>query len=116
MESRDALYYCPHHPHKGYEGEIPELKIECHSRKPKSGMLLQAADEYNIDLSQSWMVGDGENDVLAGVKARCSTVLLSSNDEYADYGQKFTYRSLGEAISGIISMATIRSNLNHIRV
>ncbi len=116
MKSRDALYYCPHHPHKGYEGEIPELKIECHSRKPKSGMLLQAAEEYNIDLSQSWMVGDGENDVLAGVKARCSTVLLSSNDEYADYGQKFTYRSLGEAISGIISMATIRSNLNHIRV
>lgn len=54
--------------------------------------------------------------MLAGVKARCSTVLLSSNDEYADYGQKFTYRSLGEAISGIISMATIRSNLNHIRV
>lgn len=112
----DALYYCPHHPHKGYEGEIPELKIECDCRKPKPGMLLQAAEDYNIDLSQSWMVGDGENDVLAGVNAGCSTVLLSADDEYADYGQKFTYRSLGDAISGIISMAPTRSDLNHIRV
>ena len=67
----DALYYCPHHPHKGYEGEIPELKIDCDCRKPKPGMLLQAARDYNIDLSRSWMIGDGENDVLAGQAAGC---------------------------------------------
>lgn len=56
----DSIYYCPHHPHKGYEGERPELKIDCKCRKPKPGMLVKAAQDFNIDLSQSWMVGDGE--------------------------------------------------------
>ncbi len=54
----DAIYYCPHHPHKGYEGEIPELKIDCDCRKPKPGMLLKAAQDFNIDLNQSYMVGE----------------------------------------------------------
>ena len=72
----DAIYYCPHHPHSGYEGEIPELKFECECRKPKPGMILQAAKDFNIDLSQSWMIGDGENDVQAGVAAGCKSVLL----------------------------------------
>lgn len=49
----DAIYYCPHHPHKGYEGEIPELKFDCDCRKPKPGMLIQAAKDFNIDLSNS---------------------------------------------------------------
>lgn len=46
----DGLYYCPHHPHKGYEGERPELKIECECRKPKPGMLMKAAEDFNVDL------------------------------------------------------------------
>ena len=65
----DAIYFCPHHPHKGYEGEVPELKVECECRKPKPGMLLRAAEDLNIDLSKSYMVGDGENDVKAGIVA-----------------------------------------------
>lgn len=76
----DAIYYCPHHPHKGYEGEIPELKIECECRKPKPGMILEAAKHFNIDLSQSWMVGDSENDILAGKAAGCKTCLIGSID------------------------------------
>lgn len=72
----DKIYFCPHHPHKGYEGEIPELKIECACRKPKPGMLLQAAKDFNIDLSQSWMIGDGENDIKAGKAAGCKTALI----------------------------------------
>ena len=72
----DAIYYCPHHPHSGYEGEILELKFECECRKPKPGMLLQAARDFNIDLSQSWMIGDGENDVQAGIAAGCKSELL----------------------------------------
>ena len=52
----DGLYFCPHHPHKGYEGEVPELKIDCDCRKPKPGMLLRAAEDFNIDLSKSWMI------------------------------------------------------------
>lgn len=74
----DAIYYCPHHPHSGYEGEIPELKYDCDCRKPKPGMLLKAAKDYNIDLSQSYMVGDSENDVEAGNAAGCKSVLLGS--------------------------------------
>ena len=90
----DAIYYCPHHPHKGYEGERPELKIDCDCRKPKPGMLLKAAEDFNIDLSQSWMIGDGENDVKAGINAGCKTVLLSDNDE--NYGQTMSVSSLTE--------------------
>lgn len=75
----DALYYCPHHPHKGYEGEITELKIECECRKPKPGMLLQAAKELNIDLSRSWMIGDSDSDVQAGLAAGCKSILIEED-------------------------------------
>ena len=84
----DAIYYCPHHPHKGYAGEIPELKFDCGCRKPKPGMLLQAAKDFNIDLSRSWMIGDSENDVLAGENAGCKTVLLSGADDLRKAVQK----------------------------
>ena len=76
----DAIYYCPHHPHKGYEGEIPELKFDCNCRKPKPGMLMQAAADFNIDLSQSWMVGDNKNDIQCGLNASCKTALIGSGD------------------------------------
>ena len=72
----DAIYYCPHHPHKGYEGEIPELKIDCACRKPKAGMLLQAAKDFHIDLAASYMVGDSDNDVQCGINAGCTPILL----------------------------------------
>lgn len=88
----DGRYFCPHHPHSGYEGEVAELKIVCNCRKPKPGMLLKAAEDYNIDLSQSYMVGDDENDVKAGKAAGCKTVLLKSECEY--YGQDICIGSL----------------------
>ena len=74
----DALYYCPHHPDKGFEGEVAELKTDCDCRKPKPGMLLQAAKELNIDLKSSWMVGDSWDDVQAGINAGCMTALIRS--------------------------------------
>lgn len=76
----DAVYYCPHHPHKGYEGEIPELKIECDCRKPKPGMLLQAAKDFNIDLKNSWMVGDSDTDIEAGKNAGCQTFFVNEKN------------------------------------
>lgn len=88
----DAIYYCPHHPHKGYDGEIPELKIDCKCRKPKPGMLLKAARDFNIDLTSSWMIGDGENDIKAGRAAGCKTALIGVED----YGQDVTGTSLNE--------------------
>ncbi len=93
----DGVYYCPHHPHRGFEGEVIELKIECDCRKPKPGMLLKAAKDFNIDISQSWMIGDSENDVEAGKAAGCRTVLIGDGD----FGQDVTVSSLLEAINMI---------------
>ena len=73
----DALYYCPHHPDKGFVGEITELKTECNCRKPKPGLLLQAARDYNINLKNSWMIGDGWRDIEAGKNAGTHTALLT---------------------------------------
>lgn len=88
----DAIYYCPHHPHRGYVGERPELKVECECRKPNPGLFLKAAENFNIDLAQSWMVGDGEKDIKSGINAGCKTVLLGNDTE--DYGQTVTEESL----------------------
>lgn len=93
----DGVYYCPHHPDKGFEGEVPELKIECECRKPKSGMLLKAAADFNIDLTASWMVGDSKNDIEAGKNAGCKTALIGRED----YGQDETVSSLSESIEKI---------------
>jgi len=65
-------YYCFHHP----EAKVDKLRANCECRKPKPGLLLQAARDTDIDLSQSWMIGDGLNDVRAGKEAGCRTILL----------------------------------------
>ena len=65
----DGIYICPHHPDKGFEGERLEYKIDCDCRKPKPGLLLQAAKDFNIDLSESYMIGDSHRDVEAGENA-----------------------------------------------
>ena len=65
----DAIYVCPHHTDKGFEGERPEYKRNCDCRKPKPGLLLQAAKDFNIDLSESYMIGDSHRDVEAGENA-----------------------------------------------
>lgn len=81
----DDIFFCPHHPDKGFDGERPEYKIICDCRKPGSGMLLNAAKKYNIDLSKSWMVGDSESDMKAGINAGCSVALIGKSDMYANY-------------------------------
>ena len=67
----DGLYICPHHPDKGFEGERLEYKFDCDCRKPKPGLLHQAAKDFNIDLSLSYMIGDNSTDVEAGQNAGC---------------------------------------------
>jgi len=74
----DDLFYCPHHPDKGFAGERPEYKIECDCRKPKPGMIFKAAKKYNIDLAHSYMVGDDMRDIDAGKAAGCKTVLITN--------------------------------------
>ena len=98
----DAIYYCPHHPDKGFPGERPELKIHCSCRKPAPGMLLDAAQRFNIDLSCSWMVGDGKNDVLAGKNAGCRTALLCADGTPPELGQERTAPSLYDFVEQVL--------------
>ena len=94
----DGIYFCPHHPHRGYEGEVPELKFDCDCRKPKPGMLLKAAENFNVSLEDSWMIGDGENDVKAGQAAGCKTALIGEGE----FGQNLTENSLLELVDEIL--------------
>lgn len=88
----DGIYFCPHHPDRGFRGEVSELKIPCRCRKPNPGMLLQAANDFNIDLDSSWMIGDGESDIKAGQAVGCRTALIGTGS----YGQDVTVESLLE--------------------
>lgn len=80
----DGIYICPHHPDKGFDGERLEYKFYCDCRKPKPGLLLQAARDFNIDLSESYMIGDSERDVEAGKAAGCKeSVKIETNSSQA---------------------------------
>lgn len=80
----DAIYVCPHHPDKGFAGERAEYKRACDCRKPKPGLLLRAAADFNIDISQSYMIGDSERDYGAGVAAGVKeSILVGTNVENA---------------------------------
>lgn len=80
----DGIYVCPHHPDKGFEGERPEYKFDCDCRKPKPGLFLQAAKDFNIDLSQSYMIGDKSTDIEAGQNAGCKeSYLIGTNEAYS---------------------------------
>ncbi len=77
----DGIYYCPHHPDKGFAGERTELKIPCNCRKPGPGLLEEAARDLNIDVSRSWMIGDSERDLGAAAAFGIRAVLVASNQE-----------------------------------
>jgi D-glycero-D-manno-heptose 1,7-bisphosphate phosphatase len=71
-EDLDAEYYCLHHP----DAIVKQYKVKCDCRKPRPGLILKAAQEMDIDLQQSWMVGDNLSDIQAGKSAGCKTILL----------------------------------------
>jgi D-glycero-D-manno-heptose 1,7-bisphosphate phosphatase len=73
----DGFYYCPHHP----QGLLPQYAITCDCRKPRPGMLQRAAQQHHIELGHSWMIGDILNDIEAGNRAGCRTVLIDSGNE-----------------------------------
>ena len=74
----DAIYYCPHHPDGGYEGERPELKIKCSCRKPAIGLIEQAARDLNLDLSRSWLIGDTSRDIETARNAGLRSILVQT--------------------------------------
>lgn len=94
----DALYFCPHHPDKGFDGEIAELKKVCDCRKPSGGMLRKAAEEFNIDLEQSFMVGDSDRDILAGLDAGCTPIFLTNGDNTTEIENIRKYKKLSDFV------------------
>ena len=102
----DDIFYCPHHPDKGFEGEVPELKFDCECRKPKTGMIDEAVDKYNIDLSKSYMVGDSTMDLElarnAGVKSVLVDTGFAGNDGKYDRSCDIEAKDLLDAVEKII--------------
>lgn len=101
----DAVYYCPHHPDKGYPGENPEYKINCRCRKPKIGMIEKAGEEFNIDMESSFLVGDSYRDILCGKNAGLTTIGLMSRDgcKDSDIEPDYFFEDLYQAIEFIIN-------------
>lgn len=93
----DGITFCPHHPDNGFPGEIKELKTVCQCRKPAPGMLLSLAEQYNISLSDSWVIGDSAADIEAGRAVNCHTVYLGADKEeisLADYHAENLYDAM----------------------
>ena len=98
----DAIYYCPYHP----EGTIEEYARESEDRKPNPGMLLRAAGEHNIDLVNSWMIGDSPRDVEAGQRAGCKTIRVrtkGADDQHEDSQADYTVRNLVDAARVVLN-------------
>lgn len=100
----DGFNYCANHP----KGTVERYAIDCDRRKPKPGMLLESALEHNVDLKASWMIGDILNDVEAGNRAGCRTILVDRGNETDWQNGPFrtptaTVRDLAEAVDKIIA-------------
>ena len=75
----DKIYFCPHHPDKGFKGENLKFKINCKCRKPKPGLIYLAKNEFNINLKKSYFIGDSANDYFASIKAKVKPIILNKN-------------------------------------
>jgi len=101
----DRIYYCPHHPEKGFEGERIELKIACDCRKPGIGMIQRAARDLNVDLKRSWLIGDTTTDLQTAKNAGLKSILVRTG--YAGKDNKYPAQAdyvcdtLGEAVNQI---------------
>lgn len=80
----DRIYFCPHHPDRGFAGEVPELKVHCSCRKPEPGMLEQGLKDLNGDPQASWMIGDSSADLLAARNAGVRSILVETGNAGLD--------------------------------
>lgn len=103
----DRIYFCPHHPDKGFAGERPELKIDCDCRKPKTGMIRSAVADLNIDLKQSWFIGDTTTDLQTAKNAGVKSILVrtgaAGKDGKHDARPDFVFDTLAEAVNFILT-------------
>lgn len=102
----DRLYYCPHHPDSGFVGEVASLKQICACRKPAPGMLLTAADDLNISLLDSWLIGDSTADLGAAELSGVSSILVETGagglDDRYPFEPGFSARDFAAAVSFIL--------------
>lgn len=102
----DELYYCPHHPDKGFEGEREEYKIKCNCRKPDIGMLKKAELELNIDLKKSYMIGDSLMDIEMADRAGMKSILvrtgLAGSDNKYNAEPEYICENILDAVNFII--------------
>lgn len=103
----DRVYYCPHHPDSGFDGEVKELKIECNCRKPEIGLFLKAKKELNISFNESWMVGDSTRDIYAAKSAGIKSILVKTGNGGKDFKYDieplFVSTDLKDAVDTILS-------------
>jgi len=102
----DALYYCPHHPDSGFPGERAELKVACECRKPNVGLIRQAVQDLNLNLKDSWMVGDTTTDLMTARRVGARSILVHTGEAGRDgkwnCSPDFECPSLVEAVDLII--------------
>jgi histidinol-phosphate phosphatase family protein len=107
----DRIYFCPHHPEKGFPGERPELKIDCDCRKPKTGMIQRAVAELNLDLKQSWLIGDTTTDLQTARNAGLKSVLVrtgnAGKDNKFDVLPDYTFDTLNDAARFVVEQKEI---------
>ena len=107
------IYFCPHHPDRGYPGENPEFKIDCDCRKPKTGMISKAVKEYNVDIESSWFIGDMTTDIQTGKNAGMKTILVRTGKDGKDgkFEVNFDYifDNIEDAVDFILSKKEILS-------
>jgi histidinol-phosphate phosphatase family protein len=103
----DRIYHCPHHPHRGFAGEVAALKIECGCRKPATGMIDAACRDLAIDRTRSWMVGDSTADIATGYRSGLKTILLrtgsAGSDAKHDCEPDYVMSTLGDAVDWIVA-------------
>ncbi|MHC4226886.1 MAG: D-glycero-alpha-D-manno-heptose-1,7-bisphosphate 7-phosphatase, partial [Planctomycetota bacterium] len=85
----DGIYYCPYHP----EGVVAKYRKKSEYRKPNPGMLLEAADDMDIDLGQSWCIGNNLSDVEAGLRAGCKTMLIDTPSSHKESSSSMSLAS-----------------------
>ena len=102
----DRIYYCPHYPDAGFQGEIKKLKIKCGCRKPESGMVEAAVRDLNIDIEKSWLVGDTSGDILLANRCGLKSVLVETGfaglDQRYAANPNYTVPNLAAAVDLIL--------------
>ncbi len=100
----DGVWFCPHHPDAGFEGEVSHLKRVCDCRKPEPGLILEAGTALNCDFSNSWMIGDTTSDMLAARRAGIGAILVLTGERGDDRKYDVTPDFIADNLSSAVSM------------